>query len=64
MIWTPTGPIALYVGKGSEVHFKDVSYKDLAIKVQPLEQVGSHFRMQRITPFLLQLVSNSRGLQS
>ena len=45
------GPIALYVGKGSEVRFKDVSYKDLAIKVQPLEQVGDRFRMQRVSPF-------------
>jgi Domain of Unknown Function (DUF1080)/FG-GAP-like repeat len=45
------GPIALYVGKGSEVRFKDVSYKDLAIKVQPLEQVGDRFRIQRLTPF-------------
>jgi hypothetical protein len=45
------GPIALYVGKGSEVRFKDVSYKDLAIRVQPAEQVGSRFRMQRLSPF-------------
>ena len=45
------GPIALYVGKGTEVRFKDVSYKDLAIKVQPLEQVGDRFRMQRVSPF-------------
>jgi hypothetical protein len=45
------GPIALFVGKGSEVRFKDVSYKDLAIKVQPLEEVGSRFRMQRVSPF-------------
>ena len=45
------GPIALYVGKGSEVRFKDISYKDLAMKVQPLEEVGSRFRMQRVSPF-------------
>ena len=45
------GSIALYVGKGSEVRFKDVSYKDLAIRVQPAEQVGSRFRMQRLSPF-------------
>ena len=45
------GPIALFVGKGSEVCFKEASYKDLAIKVQPLEQVGSRFRMQRLSPF-------------
>ena len=45
------GPIALYVGKGSEVRFKDVSYKDLAIRVQPLEKVGDRFRKQSLTPF-------------
>jgi hypothetical protein len=45
------GPIALFVGNGSEVHFKDVSYKDIAIKKQPLEEVGSGFRMQRVSPF-------------
>jgi hypothetical protein len=45
------GPVALYVGKNSEVRFKDASYKDLAIKVQPLEQVGDRFRMQRLSPF-------------
>jgi hypothetical protein len=45
------GPIALFVGKGSEVRFKDVSYKDLAIRVQPREEVGSRFREQRLSPF-------------
>jgi len=45
------GQIALYVGKGSEVHFKAVSYKDIAMRVQPEEKVGSRFRIQRITPF-------------
>jgi hypothetical protein len=45
------GPIALYVGKDSEVRFKDVSYKDLALRVQPLEKVGSRFRKQSLTPF-------------
>ena len=45
------GAIALYVGKGSEVRFKDVSYKDIAIRVQPAEQVGTRFRMQRLSPF-------------
>jgi Domain of Unknown Function (DUF1080)/FG-GAP-like repeat len=45
------GPIALFVAKGSEVRFKDVSYKDIAIKKQPLEEVGSGFRMQRVNPF-------------
>jgi hypothetical protein len=45
------GPIALYVGKDSEVRFKDVAYKDLAIKKDPSEEVGSRFRMQRLSPF-------------
>jgi hypothetical protein len=45
------GPIALYVGKDSEVRFKNVAYKDLAIRVQPLEKVSSRFRKQSLTPF-------------
>lgn len=45
------GQIALFVGKGSEVHFKNTSYKDLAMRYQPLEQVGSRFRIQRLSPF-------------
>ena len=45
------GSIALYVGKGSEVRFKNVAYKDLALKKDPAEEVGSGFRMQRLSPF-------------
>ena len=45
------GPIALYVGKDSEVRFKDIAYKNLALKKEPAEQVGSGFRMQRLNPF-------------
>jgi hypothetical protein len=45
------GPIALYVGKDCEVRFKNVAYKDLAIKRDPAEEVGSGFRMQRLSPF-------------
>ena len=45
------GPIALYVGKDSEVRFKNVAFKDLAIKKDPPEEVGSRFRMQRLSPF-------------
>jgi hypothetical protein len=45
------GQVALYVGKGSEVHFKAVSYKDIATRAQPKEEVGSRFRIQRVTPF-------------
>jgi hypothetical protein len=45
------GSIALYVGKGCEGRFKNVAYKDLAIKKDPPEEVGSRFRMQRLSPF-------------
>jgi len=45
------GPVALYVGPGSEVCFQDVAYKDLALKTSPLEQVGPGFRMQRLSPY-------------
>jgi hypothetical protein len=45
------GPIALYIGKDSEVRFKDVAWKDLAIKRDPPEEVGARFRMQRLSPF-------------
>jgi hypothetical protein len=45
------GQVALYVGKGSEVHFKAVSYKDISMRVQPADEVGSRFRIQRLTPF-------------
>jgi hypothetical protein len=45
------GPIALYVGGGGDVQFKDVSYKDLAIRTREPEQVSSHFRMQRLSDF-------------
>jgi hypothetical protein len=44
------GPLALYVGAG-EVRFKDVSWKDLAVKETPREQVSPNFRMQRLDPF-------------
>ena len=45
------GPIALYIGKDSEVRFKDIAYKDLAIHKEPAEEVGKGFRMQRLSPF-------------
>jgi hypothetical protein len=43
------GPIALYVGKDSEVRFKDIAYKDLALKKDSPEEVGKGFRMQRLS---------------
>jgi hypothetical protein len=45
------GPVALYAGGSGEVRFKDVSYKDLVPKTEPVERVSSHFRMQRISDF-------------
>lgn len=45
------GKVALYVGKGSEVRFKAISIKDIAMRFQPKDEVGSRFRIQRITPF-------------
>jgi hypothetical protein len=45
------GPIALYSGGTGEVHFQDVSYKNLALKVRPPEVTSSHFREQRLSDF-------------
>ena len=45
------GPIALYIGGTGEVHFKDVSTRDLQPKVEPEEQVSTHFRLQRLSDF-------------
>jgi hypothetical protein len=45
------GPLALYVGGTGQVTFKDVSYKDLAVKETPREEVSPNFTMQRLNPF-------------
>lgn len=45
------GPIALYSGGTGEVHFKDVAYQNLALKVRPPEVTSSHFREQRLSDF-------------
>jgi hypothetical protein len=45
------GPIALFVGGTGEVRWKDIAYKDLAIRNAPAEQVSSRFRMQRLDEF-------------
>jgi hypothetical protein len=45
------GPVALYIGGSGEVRFKDVAFKDLVHKSEPVERVSSHFRMQRISDF-------------
>jgi hypothetical protein len=44
------GPVALHVGAG-EVHFTDVSFKDLNVRVVPPETTSSRFRMQRLDEF-------------
>jgi hypothetical protein len=41
---------ALAGGTG-EVRFKEVGYKDLALKVRPVEEVSNRFRMQRLSDF-------------
>jgi hypothetical protein len=45
------GQVYLYVGGTSAVHFKDVSFKDLAIRTIPPEKLASRFRMQRLEEF-------------
>lgn len=45
------GPLALYVGGTGEVTFKDISYKNLAIRETPIERVSPNFRIQRLSPF-------------
>jgi hypothetical protein len=45
------GPLALYAGGAGEVRFKDVAYKDLAVKKAPPEEVSPRFRMQRLNEF-------------
>ncbi len=44
------GPVALFVGSG-EVHFKDISFKDLNGRVIPPEQTSARFRMQQLDEF-------------
>jgi hypothetical protein len=45
------GPIALYVGGTAEVHFRDVSYRDLGLKRYPKEQLSANFRLQKLMPY-------------
>jgi len=48
---TGFGPIALYVGGAGEVHFKDLSYKDLANRKEPKEYVSPNYVAQRISDY-------------
>jgi hypothetical protein len=45
------GPVALYAGGEGEVRFKDVGYKDLAIRTIPQEKTSPRFRVQALNPF-------------
>lgn len=44
------GPVALFVGSG-EVHFKDLSFKDLNVRIVPPEHTSTRFRMQQLDEF-------------
>jgi hypothetical protein len=45
------GPVALYVGGTASVHFKDVSFKDLAVRRIPPERLAARFRLQQLEEF-------------
>ena len=51
------GPIALFAGGTGEVHFRDVSYRDLSVKPIAPEQLSPNFRMVRLTPFYYSFAS-------
>jgi hypothetical protein len=45
------GPVALFAGGTGDVRYKDVSFKDIQMRVLDKEVIGSNFRMQRIEDF-------------
>jgi hypothetical protein len=45
------GMIAIYAGGSAPVQFKNVGYKDLALRVRSTEVVSKNFRMQRLSDF-------------
>jgi hypothetical protein len=51
------GPIAIYAGGSGEVHFRDVSYRDLSLKRMVPEQLSPNYRMVRLTPFYYSFAS-------
>jgi hypothetical protein len=51
------GPIAIYVGGSGEVHFRDVSYRDLSLKRLVKEELSPNYRMLRLTPFYYSFAS-------
>ena len=53
------GPIAIYVGGSGEVHFRDVSYRDLSLKRFVKEELSANYRMLRLTPFYYSFASGA-----
>ena len=53
------GPIAIYVGGSGEVHFRDVSYRDLSLKRMVPEQLSTNYRILRLTPFYYSFASGA-----
>jgi Domain of Unknown Function (DUF1080)/FG-GAP-like repeat len=45
------GPIALYIAGSGRVEFRDIAWKDLALKIRVPEQTSSRFRVQRLSDF-------------
>ena len=45
------GPIALHVAGTTEVHFKEISVKDLNVKSEPAEKLSKNFRLQQLNDF-------------
>jgi hypothetical protein len=43
------GPIALYAGGTGQVQFKDIKYKDIAVRFTPKEATSSRFKIQCIS---------------
>lgn len=46
-----SGPLAIYVGGTSEVHLKNVSYKDLLLRPEAKEYIANNYHIQRLDPF-------------
>ena len=53
------GPIAIYVGGTGEVHFRDVSYRDLSLKRVVKEELSANYQMLRLTPFYYSFASGA-----
>jgi hypothetical protein len=51
------GPVAIYVGGSGQVHFRDVSYRDLSLKRVVKEEWSPNYQMLRLTPFYYSFAS-------